>query len=117
MWPDLSNQVALVTGGTRGVGLAIGQALGRHGASVWLTHRWGSADEAQIAQSFGSAALPPRVVEADVGNDDDTERLLARISEEEMLALIRGSSEPFVHDRELSPALTSSYQAGRPRVG
>jgi NAD(P)-dependent dehydrogenase (short-subunit alcohol dehydrogenase family) len=82
MWPDLSGRVALVTGGTRGLGLAIGRALGQHGARVWLTHRWGSADEEEIARGFPTSSPPPTIVEADVGNDDDTECLLTRIAAE-----------------------------------
>jgi len=53
------------------------------GAQVWLTHRWGSADEADIDAAFSSAsAAPPRVVEADVGNARDTQRLFAEIAAE-----------------------------------
>lgn len=82
MRPDLAGRAALVTGGTRGVGLAIGQALARHGATVWLTHRWGSVDDAEVAAAFPPDAPPPRVVEADAGEDEDTRRLLSRIAEE-----------------------------------
>ena len=45
---NYANKVVLVTGGTRGIGLACGLAFGRLGASVYLTHRWGSADEATV---------------------------------------------------------------------
>lgn len=82
-FPDLSGQVALVTGGTRGLGLSCGLALGRHGARVWLTHRWGSAEVEEIRAAFESASAPaPRVVEADVGNVDDTRHLVSEIAAE-----------------------------------
>ncbi len=82
-FPELAGQVALVTGGTRGLGLTSGLALGRHGAQVWLTHRWGSADLAEIEAAFESVSAPkPRVIEADIGNSDDTERLFTRIAAE-----------------------------------
>lgn len=82
-FPDLTGQVALVTGGTRGLGLTSGLALGRHGAKVWLTHRWGSAEMADIQAAFASAsAIPPSVVEADIGNAEDTERLFSQIAAE-----------------------------------
>ena len=81
MFPDLSGQVALVTGGTRGLGLAAGLALGRHGAHVWLTHRWGSADEDRLRARFVDAgALAPRIVEADVGQPEDTLALMSDIA-------------------------------------
>ncbi len=82
-FPDLRGHVALVTGGTRGLGLTGGLALARHGAQVWLTHRWGSAEPAEIDAAFASVgASPPRVVEADVGNAEDTERLFEQIASE-----------------------------------
>lgn len=82
-FPDLTGQVALVTGGTRGLGLTSGLALGRHGASVWLTHRWGSAERSEIEAAFESVSAPrPRVVEADIGSAEDTERLFGQIAAE-----------------------------------
>ena len=52
MLVDFRDKVVLVTGGTRGIGLAVGLAFGRAGASVYLTHRCGSADEAVIRERF-----------------------------------------------------------------
>lgn len=78
---DLKNKVVLVTGGTRGIGLACGLAFGRSGAATILTHRWGSADEGEIRSRFADAGAPePMIVEADVGNDADTEALLDAIA-------------------------------------
>ena len=80
---DLDHAAVLVTGGTRGLGLAIGLALARHGARAWLTHRWASADEDEIRRLFAAGGAPePRIVEADVANDDDAEVLLDRIAAE-----------------------------------
>ena len=80
---DLGGQVALVTGGTRGLGLATGLALGRSGAKVWLTHRWGSADEDALRARFAEVgADEPRVVEADVGEPEDTRALISAIAAE-----------------------------------
>jgi NAD(P)-dependent dehydrogenase (short-subunit alcohol dehydrogenase family) len=80
---DLRGRAAVVTGGTRGIGLAIGTELARAGARCWLTHRWGSADPDEIAARFRSLGAPePRIVEADVSRDDDTDRLLEAIGRE-----------------------------------
>ena len=78
---NYANKVVLVTGGTRGIGLACGLAFGRLGASVYLTHRWGSADEAEIARRFADTGAPaPTIVEADASRKADTTALLDRIA-------------------------------------
>ncbi|MBW2459344.1 MAG: SDR family NAD(P)-dependent oxidoreductase, partial [Deltaproteobacteria bacterium] len=41
---DFRDKAVLITGATKGLGLAIGKAFGAEGAHVYLTHRWGSAD-------------------------------------------------------------------------
>ena len=45
MMKDYNGKVVLITGGTKGIGLATGLAFGRMGAQLWLTHRCGSANE------------------------------------------------------------------------
>ncbi len=65
-----------------GIGLACALAYGRCGARTILTHRWGSADEEELRRRFADAGAPePMIVEADVSNDDDTQRLMAAIAE------------------------------------
>ena len=78
---DFTNKAVLVTGGTKGLGLAIGLAFGRQGAHVYLTHKWGSADEGAILRGFeeAGAPLPPVLVDADAGSDEDTLQVLERI--------------------------------------
>ena len=80
---DFSGKAVLITGGTRGIGLACGLAFARHGARVILTHRWGSADEDALRARFAALGAPePMIVEADVSRDEDTQNLLARIKAE-----------------------------------
>jgi NAD(P)-dependent dehydrogenase (short-subunit alcohol dehydrogenase family) len=78
---DFTNKAVLVTGGTKGLGLAIGLAFGRQGAQVYLTSKWGSADEGAVLREFeeAGAPLPPVLVDADAAEDDDTRQLLERI--------------------------------------
>lgn len=75
-------KVALVTGGTRGLGAAIALALGRRGLPSVVTHRWGGADEAQLRRTFLEAGAPePTIVEADAAEHADTERLVAGLAQ------------------------------------
>jgi NAD(P)-dependent dehydrogenase (short-subunit alcohol dehydrogenase family) len=74
---DYRGKVVLITGGTRGIGLATGLAFGRLGAHVTLTHKWGSADDDAIYQTFADAGAPkPNIAEADAGSPEDTTSLL-----------------------------------------
>lgn len=81
---DFSNKAVLVTGGTKGLGLAIGLAFGRQGAQVYLTHKWGSADEAGIRKEFeeAGASIPPTIVDADAAEDEDTQKVFDLIHAE-----------------------------------
>jgi NAD(P)-dependent dehydrogenase (short-subunit alcohol dehydrogenase family) len=80
---DYSGKVVLITGGTKGLGLATGLAFARHGAKVYLTHRWGSADEDAIRARFAEQGGPaPVILEADASRDKETQALLERIRTE-----------------------------------
>lgn len=83
MLNDFTDKAVVITGGTKGIGLATGLGFGRHGAHLYLTHRWGSADEDAIRERFAAVgARAPTIVEADVSNDDDTVALCEQIGRE-----------------------------------
>ena len=72
--------VVLITGGTKGIGLATALAFAKHGARCILTHRWGSADEEEIRQRFRAIEAPePLILEADAGCDEDTAMLVETV--------------------------------------
>lgn len=79
--PDLSGKVCVVTGSTKGIGLAIGEALADAGAHVVVSAR----SEREVAES--AAALDARGagsalgVPCDVRRPEDCDRLIARTVE------------------------------------
>jgi len=82
MSSDLKGKHVLITGGTRGIGLATGLALARYGARVALTHRWGSVTVEELAPKFAEVgAPPPLLIEADVVHEEDTAELLKTLSD------------------------------------
>ncbi len=80
---DFNGKAVLITGGTKGFGLAIGKAFGLRGAQVYLTNRWGSADEDEIRARFKELGAPaPIILEADASNEEDTQALLETIKKD-----------------------------------
>lgn len=80
MWNDFRGTAVLVTGGTRGIGLATGLAFGRLGAEVTLTYKWGPDDEQPILDAFAAAGAPaPSLVQADAAQDDDVSAVMQAI--------------------------------------
>jgi 3-oxoacyl-[acyl-carrier protein] reductase len=76
---DFSGRSAIITGGARGIGLAIAQRLSASGASVSL---W-DADKAEldkVAAAFPEGRIHTAVV--DVTNDADTDRAAADVERE-----------------------------------
>jgi NAD(P)-dependent dehydrogenase (short-subunit alcohol dehydrogenase family) len=75
--PRLEGRVALVSGGTRGIGLAAANALAKEGAHVYIAGRR-ERELASAVQEIGRNAT----VRADVSKGPDLDRLFARIREE-----------------------------------
>lgn len=77
---DFNGKAVLISGGTRGIGLATGLAFGARGAHVFLTHRWGSADEENIRRRFAAASAPPPVImEADASRTEENRSVINAI--------------------------------------
>jgi NAD(P)-dependent dehydrogenase (short-subunit alcohol dehydrogenase family) len=76
--PKLDGKVALVTGGTSGIGLAAANALAKEGAYVYITGRR-ERELAAAVQEIGGNATG---VQGNVSNADDLDRLFARIRDE-----------------------------------
>ncbi|MCS6948136.1 MAG: glucose 1-dehydrogenase [Steroidobacteraceae bacterium] len=73
---DLTGQVALISGATRGIGRAIGAAMAQHGARVIVSSE--SADDCRrVADEFCARGWDAIAIAADVAERAQVERLFA----------------------------------------
>ena len=71
---DLKGKTALITGGSRGLGLQLAQALGEAGARVMLSAR--KAEELEVAVAdLQAAGIDARWIAADCAREEDIHRL------------------------------------------
>src|SRR5258707_3895682 len=77
MMGQLDEKVALVTGASTGIGLAIARRFAAEGATVYLTGRRKAELDAAVEQ-IGSRAIG---IASDVSQLDDLDRLFAEITE------------------------------------
>ena len=71
---DLSGQTALVTGGSRGLGLQIAEALGEAGAKVFLTSRK-AGDLEEAAAHLKAKGIAAEWIAADASQPDEIARV------------------------------------------
>jgi NAD(P)-dependent dehydrogenase (short-subunit alcohol dehydrogenase family) len=78
---DLSGKVAVVTGGTRGIGLMMARGLLQAGARVYVSSRSEEAGDAAVAElsAYGTVASVP----ADLSREDACVRLAVEVGERE----------------------------------
>jgi NAD(P)-dependent dehydrogenase (short-subunit alcohol dehydrogenase family) len=77
---DLTGRVALVTGGSRGLGLQIAEALGEAGAKVMLSSRKAGDLEEAVAD-LAAKGIDARWIAADASNPDDARRIVTETLE------------------------------------
>ena len=92
---DLRGQTALVTGGSRGLGLQMAHALGEAGARVIVSSRKAADLEAAVAE-LRAAGIDADWIAADAGDPADIQRLadeaLARLGHVDILVNNAGAS-------------------------
>ena len=72
---DLTGRTALVTGGSRGLGLQIAEALGEAGAKIMLSSRK-AADLEEAAADLQAKGIDTRWIAADASKPEDAQRLV-----------------------------------------
>ena len=77
---DLTGRVALVTGGSRGLGLQIAEALGEAGAKVMLSSRKAGDLEEAVAH-LSQKGIDARWIAADASNPEDARRIVTETLE------------------------------------
>ena len=120
---SLDGKIALVTGGSRGIGKAIALELGRAGANVVLSYRTGRDEAQQVA-----AEIAGRAVEADVSDAASAKALVEEAGDLDILVnnagltldgvLARMSDDDWraVIDTNLSSVFYTCRAAARPMM-
>jgi len=97
---DLTGKIALITGGSRGLGLQMVRAFAEHGADVIIVSRKLDACEA-VAEEVRALGRRALAVSAHVGRWDEIDRLVERAYAE------FGRVDILVNNAGMSPALAS----------
>ncbi len=77
---DLTGKVALVTGGSRGIGRAASLALAKRGAHVVINYVSNEGAAREVAESIQAAGGKAELVQFDVGNSEAAEKTIAEVA-------------------------------------
>lgn len=77
----MGNKVALVTGGSRGIGKAIVLRLAKDGFNVIFNFRSGEKEAEEVAKEAEAFGVKTMAVKADVSNPEDCDALIAKAME------------------------------------
>jgi NAD(P)-dependent dehydrogenase (short-subunit alcohol dehydrogenase family) len=101
---DLTGKVAVVTGGTRGIGLMMARGLLQAGASVYISSRKAEAGDAAVAElsEYGTVLSVP----ADLAREEECLRLAEEVgrSEEGIHVLVNNAGTNWAAPLEEFPA-------------
>ena len=101
---DLTGKVAIVTGGSRGIGRAIAQGLAEAGADVVVASRKLEACETAVAEIRASTGTKPAAIACHVGRWEDCGRLIGQAVER------LGRLDVLVNNAGMSPLYSSIHE-------
>jgi len=78
---SLSGRVALVTGGSRGIGRAISLALAEAGANVAVNYTRSKDAAEKVAAEARECGVEADAFQADVAHEDEAERMVSEVNE------------------------------------
>ena len=81
MYLGLKGKVALITGGSKGIGQAVALALAQEGANISICARGSEALEATAEEIRGATGVEVQATQADVSRMEDIQRLVKTTAE------------------------------------
>jgi NAD(P)-dependent dehydrogenase (short-subunit alcohol dehydrogenase family) len=79
---ELEGKVAIVTGAGTGIGHAIAQCFGQHGASVCVNYFGGEEQAKELAEKISKACRRSIAVKADVSDSSEVSAMVTRVEKE-----------------------------------
>ena len=87
---NLTGQVVIVTGSSRGIGRAISERLGRDGASVVVNYAGSQEKAEEVVRAIEAAGSKAIAVQADMSNPEEVKHLFDET--EKQFGQLQGSS-------------------------
>ncbi|NLY84836.1 MAG: 3-oxoacyl-[acyl-carrier-protein] reductase [Tissierellia bacterium] len=79
---DLANKVALITGGSRGIGKEIALELARNGANVAITFVSNEVKAQEVIDEIGTLGIKAIAIKADVSKEEEVQQMIKKVEEE-----------------------------------
>jgi 3-oxoacyl-[acyl-carrier protein] reductase len=75
----LQGQIALVTGGARGIGRSVSVKLAQHGAQVYVNYRWSERAAEECVKEIAAQGGTAHIIQGDVSKVEDVLRIVESV--------------------------------------